>query len=54
VGEDEASLAADDEGRKLENTGRPLGDRAFIERLGSVLGRDLVPKKPGSPKRTGS
>jgi len=49
----------DDEGlviriRTLENTGRPLGGRAFIERLGSLLGRDLVPKKPGPPKRAGS
>ena len=40
--------------RKLENTGRPLGDGVFIDRLGSLLSRDLVPKKPGPPKRAGS
>ena len=38
--------------RRLENTGRPLGDRAFLERLGGLLGRDLLPKKPGPPKQS--
>ena len=46
--------AFDEEGlavqiRKLEPTGRPLGDRAFLERLSSLLSRDLLPKKPGPP-----
>ena len=49
---DEEALAI--QMRKLENTGRPLGNGAFIERLGSLLGRDLFPKKPGPPKRAGS
>ncbi|NLF31754.1 MAG: transposase, partial [Planctomycetes bacterium] len=38
--------------RRLENTGRPLGDRPFLERLGGLLGRDLLPKKPGPPKQS--
>jgi len=38
--------------RRRENTGRPLGDRPFLERLGKLLGRDLLPKKPGpKPER---
>jgi hypothetical protein len=38
--------------RRHEGTGRPLGDRRFLERLGRRLGRDLVPKKPGpAPKK---
>ena len=30
-----------------ERTGRPLGDEGFVQRLSKLLGRDLVPKKPG-------
>jgi hypothetical protein len=33
--------------RKHERTGRPIGDDAFIERLESLLDRELKPKKPG-------
>ena len=36
--------------RHHENTGRPLGDRSFVKRVGALLGRDLLPEKPG-PKR---
>ena len=39
--------------RHRENTGGPLGDRDFVQRLGAQLGRDLLPKKPGpqGPRR---
>ena len=33
--------------RRCESTGRPLGDEPFVQRLGSRLGRDLLPKKRG-------
>jgi len=33
--------------RRRENTGRPMGDRAFLERLNALLHRDLAAKKPG-------
>lgn len=33
--------------RHHQNTGRPLGERSFVERLGALLGRDLLRKKPG-------
>ena len=36
--------------RRHENTGRPLGNKPFIQRVGKLLGRHLLPKKPG-PKR---
>jgi len=29
---------------RLENTGRLLGERDFVERVGELVGRDLVPK----------
>ena len=32
---------------RCENTGRPLGERPFLERLEALLGRLLVKKKPG-------
>jgi len=35
------------------NTGRPLGDDGFIEKIESLLGRDLKKKKPG-PKLGGN
>jgi len=40
--------------RQRENTGRPLGDRSFVTRLGDLLGRDLLPKKrgPKGPRRS--
>ena len=33
--------------RQRENTGRPLGDEPFVKRIGLLLARDLLPKKPG-------
>ena len=30
-----------------ERTGQPLGERTFLKRIGDLLGRDLIPKKPG-------
>jgi len=36
-----------------ERTGRPLGDEQFVVRLSQLIGRDLMPKKPGR-KRKGS
>jgi len=36
--------------RRHENTGRPLGDSGFVKRLTVLLGRNLLPAKPG-PKR---
>ena len=39
--------------RQRENTGRPLGDKGFVQRLGALLDRDLLPKKrgPKGPRR---
>ncbi len=35
-----------------ERTGRPLGEEAFVKKVCRILGRDLVPKKPGpKPKK---
>ena len=45
---DEADLAL--RMRQLENTGRPLGDAAFVKHIGALLGRSLLPKKPGPKK----
>ncbi len=39
-----------DQGAKMrrgENTGRPLGDEGFVKTVGKLLGRDLLPKRPG-------
>ena len=33
--------------RRLENTGRPLGDADFVKEIGQLLSRDLLPKKRG-------
>ena len=33
--------------RRHESTGRPLGDEAFVRKTCDLLGRHLVPKKPG-------
>lgn len=38
--------------KKCESTGRPLGDERFVEKVGMLLGRELVKKKPG-PKIEG-
>ena len=41
--------------RRHERTGRPLGSERFVEKVSDLLGRDLVPKKPGpKPKAKGS
>ncbi len=37
--------------RTRENTGRPLGEKTFVQRIGTLLGRDLLPKKPGRKRR---
>ena len=37
--------------RRHENTGRPLGERAFVERLSKQLGRNLLPGKAGRPRK---
>jgi putative transposase len=37
--------------RLHETTGRPLGGKSFIEKLESVLGRVLLPGKPGRPRK---
>ena len=38
-----------------EATGRPMGSRAFIEKLQSLLGRALLPQKRGRrPKASGN
>ena len=33
--------------RRLEHTGRPLGDADFAKEIGQLLSRDLLPKKRG-------
>jgi putative transposase len=33
--------------RRHENTGRPMGEESFVQKIGHLLGRNLVPKKPG-------
>lgn len=35
-----------------ERTGRPLGSDAFIRHVSQLLGRDLMPKKPGPRPKT--
>jgi len=37
--------------RKRENTGRPLGDEDFIRALETSLGRSILPKKGGRPRK---
>ena len=38
--------------RRRESTGRPLGDESFLRKIGRLLGRDLLPKRPGPvPKK---
>ena len=34
-----------------ENTGRPLGDKRFVRKLEKLLGRTLLPGRPGRPKK---
>jgi hypothetical protein len=38
--------------RHGETTGRPIGDRPFVKTIGRILGRDLLPKKPGRKPKT--
>ena len=35
-----------------ERTGRPMGNERFIKRISDMLGRDLLPKKPGPKVRS--
>jgi putative transposase len=44
---DEESIGKDL--RRHESTGRPLGEQPFIKKLSHLLGRDLLPGKPGRP-----
>ena len=37
----------DDLFSRHERTGRPLGDDGFVQRVSQLVGRDLMPKKPG-------
>ncbi|HEX6376371.1 MAG TPA: transposase [Allosphingosinicella sp.] len=37
--------------RECERTGHPLGDSAFLARLGDLVGRDLRPRPPGRPRK---
>jgi REP-associated tyrosine transposase len=46
--EDEAWIGAL---QRHERTGRPLGDKRFVQKLGRRLGRDLLPGKPGRPRK---
>ena len=39
--------------RRAENTGRPLGDEGFVKKVGGLLGRNLLPGKPGRPRKEG-
>jgi putative transposase len=53
----EAGAGPDDEGdigprvRRHETTGRPLGDKTFLQRIGEQLGRNLLPSKGGRPRK---
>ena len=51
TGPDEAALGP--RLRRHENTGRPLGEKPFLERLGALLGRNLLPSKGGRPRKEG-
>lgn len=44
---DEGDEVQMNEIRMHERTGRPLGSEGFVERLGSMLGRELKKGKPG-------
>jgi hypothetical protein len=37
--------------RRHESTGRPMGDKTFVATLESLLGRPLLPKKRGRPRK---
>jgi hypothetical protein len=37
---------------EIESTGRPLGDKSFLDKIRNAIGRDLAPMKPGrKPKK---
>ena len=49
-------LSSPDEVKKIhshENTGRPLGENGFVEKLEALLDRVLRPQKPGPKKNAG-
>jgi putative transposase len=37
--------------RDRERTGHALGDEAFLDRLGAIVGRDIRPRPPGRPRK---
>jgi len=37
--------------REATRRGCPLGSEAFVERIGRTLGRDLLPRPPGRPRK---
>lgn len=41
----------EDDVRKATSTGRPFGDLAFYHKLEKLLGKSLLPKKGGRPKK---
>jgi len=58
LGKDDGPAATGGEaiGRILhrhEGTGRPLGERPFVQRIAQLLGRDLTPRRPGRPRNHG-
>jgi putative transposase len=36
--------------KRHERTGRPLGSKAFLKKVGTLLGRSLEPQKAGRKK----
>jgi putative transposase len=47
-----ASHGGDDElFLRHERSGRPLGDERFVEQVSKLIGRDLMPKKPGRKRK---
>jgi len=50
---DERSADDDDDVRKQERTGRPLGDDLFIDRVTRLTGRARAMKKPRRKKMDG-
>ncbi len=41
----------DDLFSRHERTGRPMGDEGFVQRVSQLVGRDLMPKKPGRKRK---
>ncbi len=39
--------------QRHENTGRPMGGKSFVKKLESLLGRTLLPGRPGRPRKAG-